>query len=1012
MLTQRLKSRGDRARSQSRRSGGGLFRPRLEFLEDRTLLDGGQLDPTFGTGGKVLTDFPGTLNAIASAVVMQADGKAVMAGTTHSNGKDDFALVRYNSSGSLDPTFGSGGKVLTDFGKAFDSAKGVIIQADSKIVVVGSTASSNNLSTDSQFAMARYNLDGMLDLTFGAGGKVTTAFASPAAASGVALQTDGKIILVGIAHGVSIDPDEFVAARYNADGSLDTTFGTGGKVITSVGAVFQTAVAIQADGKIVVGGGRFDFALVRYNMNGSLDAGFGTGGIEISNFNVMASALALQPDGKIVLGGGTVLARYKSDGTPDGSFGTGGHVNIHFAGGPLDSGNGVALQPDAKIIVVGRSESQDLSKLAFGLTRYKPDGSLDTGYGTNGIVTTNFVGGDQALAVALQGDGQALAAGVASSTPFGQSQGFAVARYHVDGTLDPGFGTGGKVLTPFIGTVSASAHAMALQADGKIVVVGDSYPNGSAKSDFNVARYNPDGSLDSSFGTGGKIATDFSMASAAAQGVGIQSNGKIVVVGRADQLFAMARYNMDGSLDASFGTGGKVTTDFGSSSGAQGLVIQPDVRLVVWGIASSHTIIARFNNNGALDLTYGVGGKVILVNSGASKDLVFQGDGKIVAVWIHTEVHMQSQHGPPIITYSVFVARFDSMGNWNAEWTGVPSPPGDAVGLALQQDGKILVSGPAVYRLNSDFTTDSTFTAKGGSFFGPLLVQPDAKIIASGSGFGATRLKPDGSLDPTFGTGGSISTDFGTGTTAKACAVLLQPDERIVVAGMAQSPGGTSHFALARYLTANVDTANQRFVEDVYWDLLRRPVDPSGLAGWSGLLDAGVSRTQVAIGIQNSLEYRTLVVQDLYNQILGRSPDPGGQTGWVSFLTQGGTAEQLEAILFGSDEFFITHGSDNNKGFLPDLYQTALQRPIDPGGAQGWGQALQSGALSRQAVAVAILASLESDRLEVQGLYRRTLRREPDSGGLDAFTNLLQKGVPNELVQAIFIGSDEYFAKV
>jgi hypothetical protein len=187
-------------------------------------------------------------------------------------------------------------------------------------------------------------------------------------------------------------------------------------------------------------------------------------------------------------------------------------------------------------------------------------------------------------------------------------------------------------------------------------------------------------------------------------------------------------------------------------------------------------------------------------------------------------------------------------------------------------------------------------------------------------------------LDPTFGTAGFASIE------EIANAVVLQPDGRIVVAGSAQTADGDV-FAVARFLADNAGTPNQRFVEQLYWDLLRRPVDSSGLTSWTGLLDQGLSRTQVATAIQSSGEYHTLVVGDMYQLVLGRIVDPSGLTAWVSFLNQGGTAEQLEAILLGSDEFFAVHGSDNNQGFLPALYQIVLQRPIDSSGAQSWGQA-------------------------------------------------------------------------
>jgi hypothetical protein len=145
--------------------------------------------------------------------------------------------------------------------------------------------------------------------------------------------------------------------------------------------------------------------------------------------------------------------------------------------------------------------------------------------------------------------------------------------------------------------------------------------------------------------------------------------------------------------------------------------------------------------------------------------------------------------------------------------------------------------------------------------------------------------------------------------------------------------------------------------------------------------------------------------------VLGRAVDPSGLSTWVSFLNRGGTAEQLEGFLLGSDEFFAAHGSDITKGFLPALYQTVLQRAIDTSGAQSWSQALQPGSLSRQAVATAVLASLESDRLEAQSLYMQFLHRAADPGGLSNFSNALQQDVSNEQVALLFMNSAEYFAR-
>src|SRR5215471_5387552 len=310
----------------------------------------GDLDTTFGSGGIVITDFGG--DDVATSVALQSDGKIVAAGRTLVGGVSSFALGRYNSDGSLDTTFGTGGKVTTDsLGDAF----ALSIRSDGKIVVAGGRTQS-----PSNFALARYNSDGSLDSTFGSGGKVErTDFSGLFVA--LVLQPDGKIVVAGGKNG------DFVLVRYNGDGSLDTTFGSGGTLTTDFSGRDDEAyaLAIQSDGKIVAAGRTTttsgsvmsDFALARYNSDGSLDASFGTGGKVTtafpSPFPGAAYSMALEPDGKIVAAGGGLdvesgirLARYNSDGSLDITFGVGGKVGLSDP-----DGKSIALQPDGKIVV-------------------------------------------------------------------------------------------------------------------------------------------------------------------------------------------------------------------------------------------------------------------------------------------------------------------------------------------------------------------------------------------------------------------------------------------------------------------------------------------------------------------------------------------------------------------------------------------------------------------------------------------------------------------------------------
>ncbi len=395
----------------------------LESLEDRQLLNAGSLDATFGTGGKVITDSNFGYDW-AFTLAVQNDGKILAAGRTGTSNLD-FALLRYHANGSLDSSFGTGDKVITDFGSTQDYARSLALQADGKIVVAGYT-----VGTDRNFALARYNADGSLDSSFGTGGKVITDFGGNDYAYAVTLQADGKIVVAG-----SFDDndgsadDDFALARYNTDGSLDSSFGTGGKVLTDFHAGWQDiarSIVIGPDGKIVVAGqDNQDFAVARYNPNGSLDTSFDSDGRVTTAFpfrNDVVHGVALQADGKIVVAGESstdfALARYNANGSLDASFGSGGTVLSDF--GVVDIATGLVLQSDGKIVVAGYSTTG--SGYNFQFARYNTNGSLDASFGNNGSVVTDFGNADQAHAIALQADGKVVAAGYAGND-------FALARY-------------------------------------------------------------------------------------------------------------------------------------------------------------------------------------------------------------------------------------------------------------------------------------------------------------------------------------------------------------------------------------------------------------------------------------------------------------------------------------------------------------------------------------------------------------------------------------------------------
>lgn len=405
------------------------------------------------------------------------------------------------AAGSLDPTFGIGGKVTTAL-DGFDFGYALAVQADGKVLVAGKT-SADRLNYD--FALVRYSPDGTLDTSFGTGGVVTTDFAGGHdVAWEVAVQADGKIVAAGQSRPGPTGDDDFALARYNADGSLDTTFGIGGKVTTDFEGFSDAGydLAIQADGKIVVAGEAFtgaltfDFALARYNPNGTLDVSFGAAGKVVTDTNAGARALAIQADGKLVAAGalaaeqegamstGFALVRYNPDGWLDAGFGAGGIVTTVIADGAAED---VAIQADGKIVVAGSADEGDTFS-DFAVARYNPDGSLDAGFGASGVVTTDIAGdSDHASTVAIQADGKVVVAGeafVGGPTDFDLT----LVRYNPDGTLDRLFGRDGKVTTDFAGNTDF-AHDVAILADGSILAAGTAFMGATTGPDFALARY-------------------------------------------------------------------------------------------------------------------------------------------------------------------------------------------------------------------------------------------------------------------------------------------------------------------------------------------------------------------------------------------------------------------------------------------------------------------------------------------------------------------------------------------
>jgi uncharacterized delta-60 repeat protein len=372
---------------------------------------------------------------------------------------------------------------------------------------------------------------------------------------------------------------------------------------------------------------------------GDLDPSFGTGGIARPGDAVStANAMVLQPDGRIVLAGSTAgtgfdwrLTRLNADGSLDAGFGTGGIVTTDF-GGDYDIANAVALQPDGRIVVAGTEGDSSGAGRDFAIARYNRDGSLDTGFGAGGRVTAGFgPGPDDAFEVVVQPDGKIVVAGIAAGD-------FGVLRLNADGSLDASFGSGGGVRTDV--APQDFVPAAIVQPDGRIVAGGGSASGASGT--FSLVRYLTDGGLDPSFGTGGVVRTDVGPGLEFIYAMASQPDGKIVVTGPVQAGdFAVARYAADGDLDPTFGAGGIVLTDVaGATDSPSAVVVQPDGRIVVAGLAAGASgddedfALARYLADGTLDPSFGTGGKVTTDTTDGSDGanaLALQPDGRILA---------------------------------------------------------------------------------------------------------------------------------------------------------------------------------------------------------------------------------------------------------------------------------------------------------------------------------------------------------------------------------------------
>jgi uncharacterized delta-60 repeat protein len=689
----------------------------------------GRIDSTYdGTG------YSESFTGSAVAAVMQADEKIVaLANTDDYN--TNFMLVRFNTDGTIDRGFGYNGYQIQDLGSNIDYPASLIMQPDGKILAGGST----NRNGKDEFAILRLDRNGNPDNSFGVGGMITTSFESSTSAKALILLPDNSIMAFG---GFYNNPaGDLAMAKYKSDGSVDSLFGTSGKLVLTFGQFMgMGCVLYQAsNNKILLGGissdisGRSRFKLGRFNTDGTLDlsyndSGFSTVDFDPSTWNLINN-IALQPDGKTLLSGmiqdGVIsyfgLARLNQDGTQDMGFGTRGKQVFNLNTNNSIWNYSMKLLSSGNILMDGATFDNSDSSLAyrFHLVEFDTIANLYSGFGKDGVLSSFVPKGDFSYQIgSFQADGKPIC--FVNDGEFFSNDTY-LQRFNLDGTVDSSFAPNGKR------NIVNGIHKVL--PDGKFLVL----PYTPDSIYLNIYKYLQSGEPDPGFGNNGVlrvINNNKSNNNAITQ----LTDGKIIIAGtnpiNGYDHWYLQRFNADGTMDNQFGNNGAVATTFEDFEYIQDIGIQADGKLNVIGIGYIQTpfgdnldgLLARYNTDGKLDTSLLHTGKKIFDYS--NSDIVYQ--------------------------------------------------------LTIQKDQKIIVAGGSydysndpffLIRLNADGTMDKNFGLNGRQGISSVayhLLTSDQKILVAESVLGQenkhfmqlTRLQPNGSIDNSFGINGIAQNVF------------------------------------------------------------------------------------------------------------------------------------------------------------------------------------------------------------------------------------------------------------
>ncbi len=739
-----------------------------------------------------------------------------------------------------------------------------------------------------------FALPGDLDTTFGvSGGYVVSDFLAAQVderANDVAVQTDGKIVVVG-SRFAAVNSVDYLAARYNADGTLDTTFSSDGIfLLHNSNSDVLNAVAIQTDGKIVAVGqsnSTTEAYVIRLNANGTLDTTFSGDGIfEITSAGV-ALSVALQTDAKIVIGsrglsGESIIIRLNTNGALDTTFDTDGIASLspnHYE--PY----GLAIQSNGRIVVAGTSSISaggDISTV-----RLLTSGALDTSFDTDGIaVTAVYAGDSEARSLAIQTDGKIVVGGGPGAN--GSETEAAIVRYNSDGSLDTSFdGDGIKLSNLNIGSGDKYFNDLAAQTDGKILAIGDTTYSVAALfvvEDFTLLRLNADGTFDPSFDGNGIVRSQW-----CEQGsdLALQTEGKIVAIGSQERLsnptdnaVCTQRFNVDGAVDTSLnfaagdGTIKQTVLSAQEFTSVEAIASLPNGKILVagWGEVPNQSYntakLLRLKSDGTLDTSFMDEGIFEYTNSSTStyfNDLKILADGSFLVA---------GEVGIPV---GGIVAKFTSAGildtNFSGDGVFTSSAISRIYGVAVQTDGKIIGCGSngsglatrngKIVRISATGTLEQdTFSNFGNANNNEILecaLRSDGKLIVAGYGndgtsdfIGVSRKLTTFASDTTFGTSGIVTTDMSSSLNDRATDLAVQSDDKIVVTSTGLNTSGDRDFAVLRYESNGA-------------------LDPNLYENFG---TNGISLIDFVVGNPND-EANALLIQPDGQLIVGGASDPG-----------------------------------------------------------------------------------------------------------------------------------------